>query len=80
MLNDPKLAEVTAVKNGAVYMFPSALEPWDYPTASTCLGVCWAAYNLHPDLYSKDKLMKSADEFYKLVYGKTFTADELGIK
>ena len=80
ILNDPKLSEVNAVKNGKVAMFPSALEPWDYPTASTCLGVCWAAYNLHPDLYSKDKLMKSADEFYKLVYGKTFTADELGIK
>ncbi|MBR0405714.1 MAG: ABC transporter substrate-binding protein [Eggerthellaceae bacterium] len=79
VLNDPKLAEVSAVKNGAVYMFPSKLEPWDYPTASTCLGVCWAANSLHPDQYSKEDLMKAADEFYTLVYGKTFTAEELGI-
>lgn len=79
VLNDPKLVEVTAVRNGAVYKFPSALEPWDYPTASTCLGVCWAASSLHPDLYSQEKLMQAADEFYTLVYGKTFTAEQLGL-
>ena len=79
VLNDAKLAEVAAVKNGAVYQSPSKLEPWDYPTASTCLGVCWAANNLHPDLYSHDDLMAAVDEFYTLVYGKTFTAEQLGI-
>ena len=79
VLNDPKLTEVTAVKNGAVYLFPSKLEPWDYPTASTCLGVCWAANSLHPDLYTHDDLLKAADEFYTLVYGKTFSAEQLGI-
>jgi len=79
VLNDEKLVEVTAVKNGAVYMFPSKLEPWDYPTASTCLGVCWAANSLHPDLYTHDDLMSAVDEFYTLVYGKTFTAEQLGI-
>ena len=79
VLNDPKLSEVTAVKNGAVPMFPSQLEPWDYPTASTCLGVCWAANSLHPDQYSKEDLMKAANEFYTLVYGKAFAAEQLGI-
>lgn len=76
---DPKLAEVNAVKNGAVYLFPSKLEPWDYPTASTCLGVCWAANSLHPDLYTHNDLMSAVDEFYTLVYGKTFSAEQLGI-
>ena len=79
VLNDSKLAGVKAIQNKKVFMFPSGLEPWDYPTASTCLGVCWAAYNLHPDLYSKDKLMSACDEFYKLLYNKTFTADKLKI-
>lgn len=79
VLNDSKLSEVQAVKDGKVYVFPCSLEPWDYPTASTCLGVCWAANNLHPDLFSEDDLMASCDEFYTLVYGKTFTAEELGL-
>lgn len=79
VLNDPKLSGVKAVQNKKVFTFPCGLEPWDYPTASTCLGVCWAAYNLHPDLYSKDKLMTSCDEFYKLLYNKTFSADKLKI-
>lgn len=79
VLNDEKLSNVTAVKNKKVYEFPSKLEPWDYPTASACLGVCWAANNLHPDLYSDDQLMQSADSFYSLVYNKTFSAEEPGI-
>ncbi|MCQ2752023.1 MAG: ABC transporter substrate-binding protein [Coriobacteriales bacterium] len=79
ILADEKLASVQAVKDKKVYKFPSALEPWDYPTASTCLGVCWAAYNLHPDQFSKDKLQQSCDEFYKLLYNKSFTLDQLGV-
>jgi iron complex transport system substrate-binding protein len=79
ILADDKLASVAAVQNEKVYQFPSNLEPWDYPTASTCLGVCWAANNLYPDLYTRDQLVDAADEFYTLVYGKTFSAEQLGI-
>jgi len=79
VLNDPALADVSAVKSGKVYMFPSNLEPWDYPTATACLGVSWGAYNLHPDLYTMDHLMKTTDTFYGMVYGKQFTAEQMGI-
>lgn len=80
LLNDEKLQSVDAIKNKKVYKFPCTLEPWDYPTFSACLGVAWATYTLHPDLYSKDKLLQTCDEFYKLLYNKTFTAQELGIQ
>ncbi|MDL2257762.1 ABC transporter substrate-binding protein [Eubacteriales bacterium OttesenSCG-928-K08] len=80
ILNDAGWTATNAVKNKAVYQFPSALEPWDYPTASCCLGVCWATNNLHPELYTKDELMADVDAYYTLVYGRTFTAEELGIK
>ncbi|MBE5780966.1 MAG: hypothetical protein E7328_04010 [Clostridiales bacterium] len=73
-------ASIDAVKNDKIFVFPSALEPWDYPTASACLGLCWTTYNLHPELYSLDQLMKDVDEFYNLVYGQTFTAEQLGLK
>ncbi len=79
VLNDPMFASITAVKNGDVYYFPSALEPWDYPTASCVLGLAWAASVLHPDLYSQDQLMAAADDFYSLIYGQTFTAEQLGL-
>ncbi|MFW5649148.1 MAG: ABC transporter substrate-binding protein [Candidatus Alkaliphilus sp. MAG34] len=80
LLKDPAWSGIKAIKNKAIYEFPSALEPWDYPTASVALGVSWATHNLHPDLHSLDDLKKDADEFYNLVYGKTFTLEQMGLK
>lgn len=79
ILNDPKWANISAVQNKKVYQFPCKLEPWDYPVAASSLGLCWTCYNLHPDLYSFDQLMKDVDEYYKFVYGKTFSAEQLGL-
>lgn len=79
ILNDPQWASISAVQNKKVYKFPSSLEPWDYNTPSASLGLCWTLYNLHPELYSYDDLMKDVDEFYSLAYGQTFTAEQLGI-
>lgn len=79
LLADSKWSSIKAVKNKAVYVFPSELEPWDYPTASAALGLSWGLHNLHPELFSLNNVMKDADEFYSLVYGKTFTAQQLGI-
>lgn len=80
LLNDPAWSSVSAIQNKRVYEFPSKLEPWDQPTAALALGVDWALYNLHPDLYSFESLMKNVDEFYTIVYDKTFTAEQLGIE
>jgi iron complex transport system substrate-binding protein len=79
LLKDPKWSSIKAIKEKAVYVFPSELEPWDYPTASAVLGLRWGLYSLHPELYSLEDLMKNADEFYNLVYGKKFTAKQLGL-
>jgi len=79
VLNAPEFSSMTAVQNGDVYYFPCALEPWDYPSLSACLGVCWAAWNLNPELYSYDELMADINGYYQLVYGQTFTAEQVGI-
>lgn len=79
VLNAPEFSSITAVQNGAVYTFPCGLEPWDYPTVSACLGAAWAAYNLHPDLYSYDELIADVNGLYELLYGQTFTAEQIGI-
>ncbi|HHT49919.1 MAG TPA: ABC transporter substrate-binding protein [Eubacteriaceae bacterium] len=80
LINDPAWSSINAIKNKAVYQFPSALEPWDQPTAAIALGVSWATHSLHPELHSLEDLKKDADEFYNLVYGKTFTLEEMGLK
>jgi len=80
LLNDPAWSSISAVQNKRVYAFPSKLEPWDQPTAALALGIDWALYNLHPDLYRFEDLVKNVDEFYTMVYDKTFTAEQLGIE
>ncbi len=79
VLNAPEFQSITAVQNGAVYTFPSNLEPWDYPSTSACLGAAWATWNLHPELYSYDELMADINGLYDLLYGQTFTAEQIGI-
>ena len=80
ILNDPAWSEIDAVKEGRVYQFPSALEPWDYPTPSAAMGLTWLIQNLYPDLYTLEEVVEDANEYYELVYGQTFTAEELGLK
>ena len=80
LLNDPAWSSISAIQNKRVYEFPSKLEPWDQPTAAVALGIDWALHNLHPDLYSLEDLMKNVDEFFTIVYDKTFTAEQLGIE
>ncbi|WP_193708322.1 ABC transporter substrate-binding protein [Alkalibaculum sporogenes] len=79
ILNDSEWSNISAVQNKKVYVFPSSLEPWDYPTASASLGLCWAFNNMHPDLYSNNDLITDVDEYYQSVYGTTFSAEKLGL-
>jgi iron complex transport system substrate-binding protein len=79
ILTNPAWASISAVKNKKVFRYPSLLEPWDYPTPSCAMGLSWLVHNLNPSLYTLDQVLKDANEYYSLVYGKTFTASQLGI-
>ena len=80
ILNDPAWSSISAVQNGKVYQFPSLLEPWDYPTPSTVMGLEWMLSSLYPQLISPDQVLADANTYYDMVYGQTFTAEQLGIK
>ena len=69
VMADANLAEVTAVKNGAVYNMPAGLEAWDSPVPSGVLGMLWMLSTLHPDLYSMDEFVTDATDFYSTFYG-----------
>lgn len=79
LYNNPRWANISAVQNRRIFNFPSIMDPWDYPTAASVLGLCWAFNNLYPELYSFEELMQDVDDFYQFVYGISFTAEELGI-
>jgi len=77
--NDPVWSSLNAVKNNRVFVFPSTLEPWDYPTPSAAMGLMWLLNNLYPELYSMEQVLRDANDYYQLVYGQTFSAQQLGL-
>lgn len=68
VLNDPELAELKAVTEGAVYEMPKAFEAWDSPVPSGVLGAMWLCSVINEDKYSLDDFKKEAAEFYKDFY------------
>lgn len=69
VLNDPQLASVQAVRDGNVFAMPGDVEPWDYPTPSSALGVLYLAGILHRDCVDVEAFDDRAAEFYRDVYG-----------
>jgi len=80
LLNDESWSSINAIKDKKVYMFPSLLEPWDYPTPSTLMGLGWLLNSLYPDLYSVDQVLEDAQAYYSLIYGQSFSAEQLGLE
>ncbi|WP_352400678.1 ABC transporter substrate-binding protein [Anaerotignum sp.] len=77
--NNSTLSEIPAIKNGNVYSFPSNIEPWDYPTPSSVLGVLYLTHMLHPEIYSQEDYLKEATDFYKEFFDITVTNTDLGL-
>ena len=75
VLNDENLAQITAVKNGAVYAMPQNLEEWDSPIPSGILGVLWLTSVLHPQVYDFETFQQDAQDFYKTFYGVEIPGD-----
>ena len=76
LLARPELQQLKAVKNENVYRFPSKVEPWDFPSPSSYLGIVWLAEKLYPEKYSDLKLEAVVNEYYNTLYEKSYK--ELG--
>ena len=70
-VSDERFASLDAVKNAdsCVTVFPGELEPWDYPTASSVLGILWLANQLHPDVVTAEEVETATAEFYQTYFG-----------
>ncbi|MEG0013238.1 MAG: ABC transporter substrate-binding protein [Cellulosilyticaceae bacterium] len=76
---DVKLSNLSAVTSGNVYTFPSILEPWDYPTPSSVLGILWLVNSLHPELYTMEEYTEEAQNFYKTFFDIEVTPQDMGL-
>lgn len=64
---------VPAIRDGRVYVFPSNLAPWDYPSPLSALGVAWLAWRLHPDTMSDVDMIQLTEDFHRSLFGKSFS-------
>lgn len=79
LLEDTRLGSVKAISNEEIYRFPSNIEPWDYPTPSSILGILWLTNRLHPDAYSTERYLEEAEYFYKEFFGFEVNKEDIGI-
>ncbi|WP_252232188.1 ABC transporter substrate-binding protein [Clostridium sp. ZBS15] len=79
VLNDERLKDVNAIKNKKVFVIPSVIEPWDYPTPSSILGILWMTNNINPDKYSTEEFEKTAKDFYKKFFNLEVDNKDIGI-
>ena len=69
IMNDPNLAECTAVKNSHVYAIPRDVEALDSPVPAGILASVWLAGILHPDQVSTDTYTTEMTNYYETFYG-----------
>ena len=72
VLNDPNLADCTAVVNKNVYKLPNTAEAWDSPVPGSVLGAIWLANILHPEKISDTEQASRINEFYEKFYHFTY--------
>ena len=69
VMNDPNLAECTAVKNSHVYAIPGDMAALDSPVPAGILASVWLAGILHPDQVSADTYTTEMTNYYETFYG-----------
>ena len=71
--NEEKYQSISAFQDNNIYRIPSNLEPWDYPSPSSALIIPWLAKKVYPEKFADLSLEKIVNDFYKELYGKTFS-------
>lgn len=76
IMNDPALAEVTAVKEGHVYTVPTGTYQWSVRSAEGALMMPWLDSILHPDIFADIDMTAEVKSFYKDFYNYDLSDDE----
>lgn len=77
VMNDPAWSELNAVKSGHVYVVPSDLDSWEYPSVESALGIVWMTHIMYPDKISDSEFEGHVNDFYQEVYNVSFTREQL---
>ncbi len=77
VLADNRLAGITAVKNGKIYVVPRIAHVWGNRTTEQPLTIMWAINKLYPNLVSDKELADDISYFYSHFFKYNFTNDQV---
>ncbi len=70
----PVWSDISAVKNGRVYLMPEYAKAWGYPMPEAlALGELWMAKKLYPARFEDIDMQKEADAYYQRFYRVAWT-------
>ena len=75
---DTAFGAMTAVKNKNIYKIPAKMDSWDLPGPVFILSAYYMMNKMYPDIFTDEDLQAEVDECYEFIYGRTFSADEIG--
>lgn len=78
LLSSQAWSAVKAVKDENIFVIPCVQDPWDMPGLCAVLGTMYMLNCMYPDYFSEDDLFDQMDQYYKFMFGKTFSLEELG--
>jgi iron complex transport system substrate-binding protein len=68
VLDDPRWANVAAVRNNRVLVQPQSIFPWSVRSAEAAIQPLWAATTFHPDLFPDLDIRQVVKDFFKQFY------------
>jgi iron complex transport system substrate-binding protein len=69
LLEDPVWAQLRAVRDGNLSLYPTDLYGWDSPEPRWILGLLWMARTLHPEQFEDLDISAEAVTFFQEMYG-----------
>ena len=78
LCSDPTWGAMACVKNNRVHQIPSRLDSWDLPGVVSVIGIMWMLHQMYPEWLSAEQLQAEINEYYGLMFGRTFEPDYLG--
>ena len=76
---DPQWHALRAVRQDALWAFPSDFHGWDTPDPRWLLGMTWMAKTLYPDSFKSLEVMTEVYSFFGTLYGMDESAIDKGI-
>ncbi len=78
LLSDKAWSAMKAVTSGNIYVMPCKQDSWDMPGLSPVLGTMYMLHCMYPEYFSEEDLFDQMDQYYRFMFGRTFTLEELG--